>query len=364
MNEDDMIRAALTTIADRAPNPGRLAARLTAPERVDRRRRNLLMVTGAAAATTAVAGVGGAALLSRRGSGLAPGGALGTSPESTPGGEPTPRPGNRRVPMRYRTTWLPDGFIENSRRVTVRGPAPGAQMRSWTRRTMPPRHKGDATAAHDGVAYGLIHLGLSAAGVSGTNRRATTVNGKPAWVATDPQMVPQVVWQPEPGVYLALSVVHGLGDQIEVASRMASSVVADTSGGCEVSLDFGWLPPGRDSARQQAEISGTPDGWEQTITVLTGSGNPSVTATLRPAQPAASGGQPATLRGRSGLILVGADRYAGSWAQVDFDNGRQLWVNLSPADLGHQPATTREDLVRIVDELRIGPVPYTGWLGR
>jgi hypothetical protein len=63
---------------------------------------------------------------------------------------------------------------------------------------------------------------------------------------------------------------------------------------------------------------------------------------------------------------VGWDATRGfGWARVDLDRGQALSVVLDVTRMGTTaPAVKRDDLLRVVAELRIGPDPYTGWVGQ
>ena len=85
---------------------------------------------------------------------------------------------------------------------------------------------------------------------------------------------------------------------------------------------------------------------------------------------------PAQLRGRPGEIAM--TRGGLGSADVDLDQGLRLAALLSPllggdggpgvapapVAAGATPLATTEELIRLIDDLTIGPIPYVGWLGQ
>jgi hypothetical protein len=324
MRDDEMLREALSTIAGRAHDPGPVADGIAARARVHRQRRGLLVASAAA-----VTGVAGAAALWPRPHAPRP-------PAVVP--SPSPEP-----PVAYRPTWLPTGFTEVSR---ARSGAV-AQTRTWQR--------GDDE--NDRV---LLFL-LPRSGFDPAGFEPVTLGGRRAWVLPGPGKI----WvEVEDGLMISVSVPRSDKDG-QVSRRVAASIVPDPGAVAEVSLAFGWLPA-RFSGPVDAELSGTSGQWRESISV----GAPrSVVEAELVWEVSTSKGTPTTLRGLPGAVYLddtdcpdlqaAADGCPGfsAFASVELGASRILRVKI-----GQGYEVSRTDLIRIMEEIVLGPAPDTSWL--
>ncbi|BEL08543.1 hypothetical protein Q0Z83_067340 [Actinoplanes sichuanensis] len=318
-----MLRDALSTIADRAHDPGPVAAGIAARARTHRQRRGLLVAS--AAAVTGV--VGAVALWPRR-----------DAPQP-PAVLPTPSSG---LPITYRPTWLPEGFVEVSRS----GTGPTRQTRTWQR---------------DDQRILLFLVPRS--GFDGAGYRPATLGGRRAWVLPGPGKV----WvEVDGGLMISVSVPLSDPDG-RIAQRIAASIEPEPGAVAAVSLSFGWLPS-RFTGPATAELSGTAGMWREGISV--GAPLAIVEAELL-WEWSTSKGDPATMRGRPGSVYLG-DPNVGcpdlpgteqtcpilpAFARVEFEGGRILRVKI-----GRGYDVSRAELIRIMDEIVLGPEPDTSWL--
>ncbi|MFG2044229.1 hypothetical protein [Dactylosporangium sp. NPDC048998] len=358
MITDKEIQAALERVASRAPDPSRVRAGLDARARVHRQRRALL-VAGGAVATASVLGLPAAALwLDTAGQDAA------GAPDDVPvepdvrtapnlGAampEPAAAPGNLRIPLRYRPTWLPEGYVEASREASLRGGAPDYQVREWMRAedaaTMPDGN-------HDRAPFVRLMLVSASEWPIGDWRLPVTVNGVAGGLSPKEGQTPQVVWPVAEGLQLA-TMVQGVGDDSLVAQWVARSVEADSVTAVDSPLDFGWLPDSIQGSHRIA-VSYPAETWTATLSVIRDR-QQVAGAVLGPAVTAPSAdGSPASVRGRQGLVH--SFDTGGGWAYVELAQGMRLAVTVM------QP-TSREELLRVIAELKIGTTPYLGWLGR
>jgi len=355
MTTEADIRAALDRLATRAPDPGRVRAGLAGRARARRQRRLIL----AAGGTVAVAGTLGPALLLGRHERTA-------DPDVRPAPnlgpvapEPAPSGGNVRVPMLYRPTWLPDGYVEEDRVAAARGGVPDYQWRRWVRH-MPP---GTVTYWFSTIElmlfptrWPLVFRGAAPAKIHGVDGRV---------VLSNDYRTTTVVWPVTGELSLAVIVEHAGVDHRDVALRVARSVAVDGVAGVESPLDFGWLPAGLPAWREVSLYPGG-EGWWATLSVVDDgqleSSNrvdrmPIIIVQLTSAARMPSGRR-ATIRGRPGVVnSYGAS--GGGYAAVRLDGGLTLH-----AERVSDTSSPLEDLLRVVEELRIGPPPYRGWFER
>lgn len=366
MITDEMIRAAMHRVADTAPDGARVRAALAHRSRRYRQRRALLLAGGATAAVAAVAGP--VALVVRRRPVRIEAGLPNLADPAAP---PEPAGGNSFVPLRWRPTWLPEGYVEVSRTVTASDPAGGLQVRSWWR-------VGSGSGPAGGEDYLHLHAGPTDWFGDQSWRRPATVNGAPGGLAHEPGQVSQVVWQPTPGEMLAVGVTASGLDAIEVAERIAGSVVADGLSGCELPLVAGWLPDGvagdhvvtvdtdeLGDLRVQLRVQ-PPDRGMSLVDAVMG------TSVHRP-----GGWEPVTVRDLPGVGRVAPDPddrvpAAGAevpiagpsgWVHVELADARQLFLSLELSGLADPPELALADVVRVAESLHIGPDPDTSWLG-
>jgi hypothetical protein len=340
MRDEEKLRDALSTIAGRAPDPGPVAAGITARTRAHRQRRGLLVASAAA-----VSGVGVAVAAWPR----------------TPAPVPTPQPGvpavsgppaGTRAPIGYRPAWLPAGFAEVSRIGSVPGSGPVSQTRSWRRGTDPDDQ---------------IHLFLlprSAFDPAGFD--AVTLGGRRAWAAPGPGKV----WvEVDDGLMLSVSV--GRSDRTgQVARRVAASIEPDPGAVVAVSLAFGWVPD-RFTGTVIAGQSGTADRAGEMLRRNGKDGGRVAVEAELVWEVSTAKGEPVTLRGLPGALYPGdpdrgcpdlpaAHATCGGlppFARVEVQPGRLLRVTIGP---GYE--VTRAELTRIIEEITLGAAPDTSWL--
>ncbi|MEU4154891.1 hypothetical protein [Actinoplanes sp. NPDC026670] len=328
MRDEDMLRDVLSTIAGRAHDPGPVAAGITARARAHRQRRGLLVAS--AAAVTGVAGA--VALWPRPHNPQAPA----VAPSPAPSAEP---------PISYRPAWLPAGFVEVSR--SSAGPA--TQTRTWQR--------GDDRI----LLFVTPRSEFDPAGFE-----SVILGGRQAWAHQGPGKVFVEVGD---GLVVSVSVPRTDSDGA-VARKVAASIVPDPGAVAVVSLSFGWLPA-RFVRPVRAELSGTADRWREAIRV---DGSPEALNMIEAElvwEWSTSKGTPATLRGLPGAVylgdpnvgcpdLPGAEKTCptfSAFATVDLGGGRILRIKIG---LGYE--VSRTELIRITNEIVLGPAPDTSWL--
>ncbi|MEV0898243.1 hypothetical protein [Actinoplanes sp. NPDC049802] len=346
---DEMLRDALTSIADRAHDPGPVAAGIAALARVRRQRRGLLVAAAAVAGTAA----GTAVLLRPAAERAAP-----VAAPPTPSPTVSKTPAETRVPLLYRVGWVPTGYAETGRTATLPGTGPGRQTRSWQR--------GDDDTD-------LIHLFLQPRTEDAlAGRTQGTIGGRRCWQTTDPEQPLQIFLDAGDGMLLGVFVVKA-ADRAKTARRVADSIEPDGASVCAVSLVFGWLPE-RLTGPVTASINGDRSGWTESLSLESGEGRLDVTLLREVSTPK---GEPATLRGVPGTVLMGGEiqdcgdaispppddpaatcrgRVASS-ARIDLGGTRILRVTT-------RAEVTREELIRIMNELVLGPKPDVSWLPR
>jgi hypothetical protein len=371
---DDNIREALLRVADRAPHPINVTAAIADRSRAHRQRRALL-TAGAAAGVAAVAAtaVSAVTLTRPRGGASTAAGPTTAAGQSTPPGtlpspEPAPRVGNSWTAMKYRPTWLPENVGEVSRRVTVSGAKPGRQSRTWQVRDStrganvvlesgPPSYfdvKGWQPTTVGG-AEGWVETEVSGKGEAAS--KAAKAKGAPA-PSRPAVSMSRLVWKASAGEWLGvIAIIRGGNDAAAVARRVAESVVPDGATGCELFLSFGWLPEGAggELAYEVMSMEGT---WSATLTLDGGGHGIFVDATVSEETGALPDTERVTLRGRTGEVRMLGRKSSGQ-AHVAIGHGRGMVVSFQ--DYGSHDVS-QADLVRIVDELRVGPNPYLGWI--
>ena len=264
--------------------------------------------------------------------------------------EPAAAPGNLRGPLRYRPTWLPDGFVETSREVSLRGGAADYQVRQWMlaeNLAVAPDKSGESPPFLRLMLVPATDLPM------GDWRLAVRINGIEGGLSPKEGQIPQVIWPVGDGLNLAV-MVQGVGDDSIVAQWLARSVEPDGVAGVECPLDFGWLPESVQGTHHIA-MSYPAETWTANLSVLRDR-HEIVAATLGPGvTPPTADGQPESVRGQPGLVHF-YDNGAG-WAYAELEHGLRLTVQL-------MTRVTRDDLLQIIAELKVGPAPYLGWLGK
>jgi hypothetical protein len=361
MVTDEMIRAALERIAERAPDGVGLRAGLAGRARLRRQRRTIVLAGGAAAATVA-AGVPAATLWPRR-----------KAPAVAPS-EPAQPP--NRIPLRWRPAWLPDGLVELRRSASF-----DDEVTEWLRGWGPhPTYDRGRKGLPAVVLWMARDRDLPKIG------RPVSINGGPGRIHNDAG-APEcgVLWLGAPGQLLTVSVTKmpPTGDPEEIGLRVARSVVADPLAVCEVTVAFGWLPPGYGDTQQTFDLGVsvkpgepvTPAARVESVFLRPANAAPAALATLTIGvdRPRPEGAQDVTVRGRPGWLVW--NEQDESVVYVRLDDGRPLVLTVEVAQIHgavHMPlpsdrnrrAWTRDELLRVVDEIRLGPVPDLSWVGR
>ena len=146
---------------------------------------------------------------------------------------------------------------------------------------------------------------------------------------------------------------RGRPDSIDVALRVARSVVADEMAGCETSLRFGWLPPACRSCRHRISVGGW-DRWAEQVEVSRPDlGLAPVIAALGTRLETLID----TIENRELVRLrdrLATYKKSGRNANlvVAVDGGRWLVVSYQGMSVGED---VRTNVFRITDDLRIGP---------
>jgi len=361
MITDEEIRAAFDRVVALAPDPARIRAGFASRARAHRQRRALLVASGAVAAAGAFGVPAALAWRDRTPAiGEAPFGPDGrTTPNLGPAvAEPIPNAAVERVAMRYRPTWLPEGFVETSRTAYAPANSWNPRLRTSNYQVSEWMRAEDSAVAPDTPGHAPPYIRLVLARGSRLDiadwRPRVRVNGAEGGVSLQDAHVPQVVWQAEDGFRLAVY-VSGVPDGRAVAVRIARSVKPDGVAGVECPLRFGWLPDFlSENHEQQLKLSQSSGAWRATRSILVAGTYEAVTVSYGPAIAPPPAGVQATVRGRPGL----ARTYwgdAGGWAHVSLDGGLDLLVTAG---------LKTDELARIIDKLDIGPQPYRGWIGQ
>ena len=336
MITDALLRSALEEMAGRAPDAERVRDGLAARARAHRQRRTLLVAGGAVTVAAAAGGTVGLGLLR----GARSGGPGDDGPPAPNLPSPSPGPpagdGNLLVPMHHRPTWLPEGVFEHQRGANILGNRL-IQARIW--RTQDP----EAVTPH-------VQLFVMPDQELGSGE-PVLVNGRQGLIGTEDSTA-LVAWPLDSGFSLAV-VVGGMQRPAEIALRVARSVVPDDVSTLEVALDLGWLPD-RVRGDHSVLLERRGSGADRQVQISNESYTPVLLLFLSREEQARLDGEPIGLRGRTGRVGSG-------WAQVELDDGRLLGLSLTGVD-SLEP--TVGELRRIVDEVRIGPEPYTGWIGQ
>jgi hypothetical protein len=365
---EDLVRKAVAWHADQAPPAHRILATLRtgAPGRARRRGAVVLVpVAVVAAAVTALVvpfALRPAAITG--GSGNLPA----ATPVTTPPAMTAPA---RPVVMDYRANWLPSGFVQETRQVSLSGDA--SQTIIW----LPP---GVTSTQSKQSGTGMIELTESKAGpqaaqsfVSAPAAEKTTVNGHPAVITTQagPEMT-TLAWMPDPTTVLQLNMA-GVTDA--TLRHMAASIGPDRHGTVDVPLTLGYRP------------AGTYTGFGQTMVTVAGTSQADVQATVTAgavtdgssvqgdlvvaelkaqptvADPAAQpGAQPVTVLGRRGWyvpnIFAGQhDKGVAPAVQVQLGS---RWLTVS----SEVPAETMRELTKVADGLTINPNVSYPWIAK
>ncbi|ONI80977.1 hypothetical protein ALI144C_20620 [Actinosynnema sp. ALI-1.44] len=237
------------------------------------------------------------------------------------------------IMLRYQPSWLPEGAYESGRSFAGRG----SLARTWN---LP----GGGEGRHKSVTLSLVNQApLPAEG------KTVDINGVTGKVVTD-HLTTFVAWMPTPGERLSVSIL-GTGDVTETVLRIARSVNHDGNAEYEWPLAFDWLP-------NQAQPSGfnisgsSPNDVDVSVSAdftTQPHGQDAIWADIGPL-PEPPEGESVTVRGKQGFFIPGE-----SSGEIDVELEPNRWLRVSGP-------LSREDLVKVVDSIKIGPLHYP-WLG-
>ncbi|QFZ23144.1 hypothetical protein [Saccharothrix syringae] len=319
MNDTEkLLTEALRLRAERTPPPGPVLAALHRPRRT---RKPLLLVLATAA--TAAAVVVTVTTVARPAAEPAPPAA------SIPTTAVDPGPAVPTVPLEYRPSWVPDGFVEWQRSYASYGSErhyhrPGAD---------------EPLAAQIGFSVrtgDTAQLAATMAGAAPEDR--TTILGAPGFYAGD-----QLYWQVREDRFLSVT-TQGVPDARTVARRFAEHVEPDDRR-VRVPLSFAGS-----TAFTTSEL-GDP-GWSTRVDAEH-RGRRYIVA-LTTMTPAKTGEREVTARGRTAWYT---ETPAGSLS-VPMGPGLRLTVSGWDADRG--PASAGE-LVEVADLVVVDPEPQARW---
>lgn len=328
MIDDVAIRSAIEAIADEARPGTRIRADLHRRVRRHRQRRLILRVAGVGAAA-GLASVWASELIrdDRR------------FPQVTGG----PGGGWLDAPLRFRPSWLPTGYGEATLGAVVAGDTAAVVSRTWA----------DPASTTNSVSLTMGWSDVYAGSPAASHTASVEVHGVPGTFTEHPDGSADLQWQPAGEPKLTVSVGHHHGR--DVALRIARSLVPDHAS-LSIGPRLGWLPA--DLATRPWMFSVTYDNtnWMQSIVIRLPDGTeldismgPSVDLDLPP--------------DARRIKVHGVDaRYATpSPDQITFTtaDGVKVWLQL---DRRHA-ATTPDDLVKIAEQLDLGPWPDMSWLG-
>jgi len=337
----DQISAALQRAAELAPDGRRIEAELAGRTRRYRQRRTLLIAASAAAGVGAVAAVVPEIIRNL-------GGSLPTDYPMVP----VPTSGPFQVPMLLRPSWLPTTMQETKRTASLGEPHP-VQSRAWR---VPGGTDASLTVALDLQPSGLFPIRI-------TGHR--TVNGHKIAIS-DEQTGAVTAQIPLAKGMVANVEVSGSRDDADTAARIADALTADGQAVCVVTLRFGWLPPELPDDKMTIGALREPGALHQVITVGSVDAStdaPSATAEVGATKTAVSdspGGtpQPVTVRGRPGTCTYSVD--AGqAFGEVVVELADSRWLAVRAE--GPNAQVTRPVLLRMAEELTIGPEPTIDW---
>lgn len=359
---DDLVRDAVRRQEALAVDPERIRARLPARAARQHRTRRIatLAAIGVAAAAVAVPVI---VLRDPDPGGSGPAASSTAAPTTGPA-----IPGLATGALKYRPTWLPDGMVERYRAVPlVSTPGPkDTTTRQWQSTSVD-----DEASGHIGLAYWpSVRSPADTAippvmtGEGGLSDRAPShevdINGNPGQYDTE-----VVTWQVDADTKLMLY-APGTGLSEDVMLRIARSVVPDTTA-LRAPLRVDWLPDG--IAGEFLDVSGdSPSQWSARIFADGERGYVSTSVGTR--APAASGEQLPLAGGRTANLAQvdeedSARGYRTRWVlTVDLGNGRYLTVLGGDVPGGPVNALSREDMVRVAENVVLDPSPDLTWLGR
>lgn len=333
MIDELAIRTAIEAIADEARPGTRIKADLHRRIRRYRQRRLILRVAGVGA-VTGIAGVWASELLrdDRRFPHIIGG----------PGG------GWLAAPVRFRPGWLPTGYGAATLGAVVAGDTATVVERTWA----------DPTSATNDVSLTVGWSDVYPGNQAPSHTTSVNVNGVAGTLTEYPNGSTNVQWQPpgEPKLTVSVSSNHGPDDRRTVALRIARSLVPDTAT-LDVGPRLGWLPPDLATTPWMFSVTYDDTSWTQLIAIRLHDGSeldidigPTVVTPDLPPD-----AKRVTVHGvEARYATPDPDRLT-----YTTPDGVKVWLQL---DRRHAP-TGPDDLVRIADQLDLGPRPDMSWVG-
>jgi len=340
---DDLIRDAVRRQEELAVDPDRIRAAL--PARPARRRRTFALATvGVAVAVAAAVPV---IVLREPASGDGPA-ATPTVVAVTPG-----------IPLRYRPTWLPAGFVERSRSVPVVDPAPAKVVtdRIWKRTSLDEGEVGHiGLSVWDEAPDRSDGAGDKADTNGGSGR--VDINGSPGRYDND-----TVTWQVGNTQFLLYAPGAGLSE--DDLLRVARSVEPDRTS-LRAPLRVDWLPDGV-SGEFMFVRGDSPAKWEARFFAEGAAGYVSVS--VGTAVVPARGDEVAV--GDRGAHLAEVDEedpvqanHRTHWVlSADLGGGRYLTVRVGASPGAVQGPLPGDVAIRVAESVVLAPDPDLAWLG-
>jgi hypothetical protein len=332
----ELIRDAQERQAARAPAPERILGGL--PRSIARRRRRRRYVV--AAGVAGLLALSGGAVAA--GVGAAGGRSGGSGVADAPAAESV-------VTMDFGPTWVPAGWSETSRELSVLGDtittAPGSDGRlvltTGPRRSIDRRWSKRSGDASTQLTLSVRNTEFTAA----QNWEPVDVGGRPGQVAEHPGST-SVTWSID-GRYLLLMSGDGRGGMTQPLPReemlgIAASVVADPTP-FPAPVELGWLPA--ETRVEKIGVGGaTPADYASFVHLhRLGTGGGPMIEVGRGSLPV---GEPLTVGGRPAVVPAKPDRGPRADLAVDMGGG---WVLVLTGDL----RSDRAELIRIAENARL-----------
>jgi hypothetical protein len=344
MIDELAIRRAIEAIADEARPSDRIRATLDRRVHRHRQRRLVLRLAGVGAAG-AVVGLAGVRIPN-----------LFEDDHRFPQVVGGPGGGWLEAPLRWRPAWLPTGYGQSILSAVIAGDAADVVSRTWA----------DPASAKDGVAPTIaLTVGWSDlyAGQPAVSHTTTVqINGVQGTLTEHTSQGSgntRLQWQPPGEAKLTLSVdSHRDPDQRrDVALRVARSLVPDPSS-LPIGPRLGWLPADLATTPWMLTITYEAVNWCQSLAIRLPDGT-ELDISMGPAVRLDTLPTDATKR----ISVHGVDaRYATpdpDQLELTMPDGVKVWMQL---DRRHAD-TTPDDLVKIAEQLDVGPWPDMNWVG-
>lgn len=333
MNIDDLIRDTVRSQEELAVDPDRVRAGL--PARAARRQRartRTMLATVAAGVAVAVA---------------VPVVILGDN-----GTVETAAVPQATMPLQYRPTWLPDGYVEDFRGTPSSGPGVG---RGW-RSTAP--ESADRSNPH-------ITMVVSPRSPENVDRAPNVdINGVPGYLGGG-----SVIWDVGKTRFLIAAPFPE-----EDMLRIARSVEPDPTR-IRLPVQFNWLPDGGAEWTRKVDDPGVKvtgfSATEYEATVLVYDSQHYVQASVGTSDFSYGElhGREVVVNGRTAVLAQDVDldptskNMPSNWVLLmDLDDGRQLLVHSGATK--DSPPLSEGDFLRVVENIQLDANPDVGWLGQ